>query len=112
MSIEEVIEQFPVTRDQIDRLMAFVARSLEKEPAYSWSGPGMLILFDNGTPRGLAHVLVGHVVEEARLHGWEELANGELIEAAEFAGFEILVTTDKTFAISGTSRAAESRWWC
>ena len=35
MSIEEVIEQFPVTRDQIDRLMAFVARSLEKEPVYS-----------------------------------------------------------------------------
>ena len=55
----------------------------------------MLILFDNGTPRGLAHVLAGHIVEEARLHGWEELANGELIEAAELAGFEVLVTTDK-----------------
>jgi hypothetical protein len=26
---------------------------------------------------------------------WEELANGELIEAAERAGFEVLVTTDK-----------------
>jgi uncharacterized protein (DUF433 family) len=35
MSIEEVIEQFPVTREQIDSLMAFVARSLEKEPTYS-----------------------------------------------------------------------------
>jgi len=34
MSIEEVIEQFPVTREQIDGLMAFVARSLEKPPAY------------------------------------------------------------------------------
>jgi uncharacterized protein (DUF433 family) len=34
MSIDEVIEQFPVTRDQIDSLMAFVAKSLEKEPAY------------------------------------------------------------------------------
>jgi uncharacterized protein (DUF433 family) len=33
MSIEEVIEQFPVTREQIDGLMAFVARSLEKPPA-------------------------------------------------------------------------------
>jgi uncharacterized protein (DUF433 family) len=32
MSIEEVIEQFPVTREQIDNLMAFVARSLEKAP--------------------------------------------------------------------------------
>ncbi len=35
MSIEEVMEQFPVTREQIDSLMAFVARSLEKEPTYS-----------------------------------------------------------------------------
>ena len=34
MSIEELIEQFPVTREQLDRLMAFVARSLEKAPTY------------------------------------------------------------------------------
>jgi uncharacterized protein (DUF433 family) len=34
MSIEEVIEQFPVTREQLDSLMAFVARSLEKAPRY------------------------------------------------------------------------------
>jgi hypothetical protein len=48
----------------------------------------MLILLDNGTPRGLGRFLVGHAVEEAR-------ANGELIEAAERAGFEVIVTTDK-----------------
>jgi len=35
MSFEEVMEQFPVTRDQLDALMGFVARSLEKEPTYS-----------------------------------------------------------------------------
>lgn len=35
MSIEEVIEQFPVTREQLDSLMAFVARSLEKDPTYA-----------------------------------------------------------------------------
>jgi hypothetical protein len=29
-----VIEQFPVTREQLDSLMAFVARSLEKVPSY------------------------------------------------------------------------------
>jgi hypothetical protein len=55
----------------------------------------MLILFDNGTPRGLARFLTGHTVEEARSHGWEELENGELIEAAEQSGFEVIVTTDK-----------------
>jgi len=34
LSIEEVIEQFPVTREQLDGLMAFVARSLERVPSY------------------------------------------------------------------------------
>lgn len=55
----------------------------------------MLILFDNGTPRGLARFLAVHVVEEARARGWEELANGALIDVAEQAGFEVMVTTDK-----------------
>ena len=55
----------------------------------------MRILFDNGTPRGLAQFLGTHKVEEAHNHGWEELGNGQLIEAAESAGFEVLVTTDK-----------------
>jgi uncharacterized protein (DUF433 family) len=34
MSIEEVVEQFRVTREQIDSLMAFVAKSLDKPPTY------------------------------------------------------------------------------
>ena len=34
LSIDELIEQFPVTREQVHSLMAFVARSLEKPPAY------------------------------------------------------------------------------
>jgi len=55
----------------------------------------MRILFDNGTPRGLARLLGEHTVEEARAHGWEELSNGELIDAAEQAGFEVLLTTDR-----------------
>ena len=55
----------------------------------------MMVLFDNGTPRGLARSLVGHTVEESRSRGWEELENGELIEVAEQAGFELIVTTDK-----------------
>lgn len=42
----------------------------------------MLVLFDNGTPRGLAKFLPAHSVEEARSRGWEELEDGELIEAA------------------------------
>jgi predicted nuclease of predicted toxin-antitoxin system len=55
----------------------------------------MNILFDNGVPRGLARFLTGHQVTEARSCGWEELANGELIRAAEERGFDIVVTNDK-----------------
>jgi len=55
----------------------------------------MRILFDNGTPRGPCRFLAGHTVVEARAQGWEELANGELIAAAEQAGFDLMVTTDK-----------------
>jgi hypothetical protein len=55
----------------------------------------MRILFDNGTPRGLARLLAGRSVDEARMHGWEEIENGKLIDAAELAGFEVPVTTDK-----------------
>jgi predicted nuclease of predicted toxin-antitoxin system len=56
----------------------------------------MLVLFDNGTPRTLARFLIDHhTVTEARARGWEELENGELLNEAEAAGFEVLVTTDK-----------------
>ena len=55
----------------------------------------MRILFDHGTPRGLARSLVGHEVEEARTRGWDTLSNGELLSAAERAGFDVLLTTDR-----------------
>jgi hypothetical protein len=35
------------------------------------------------------------VVVEAIERGWDRLLNGELITAAEAAGFELLLTTDK-----------------
>src|SRR5262245_13881142 len=55
----------------------------------------MLILLDNGIPRGIAQSLEGHTVKESREQGWDVLDNGELLNAAEAAGFELLVTTDK-----------------
>jgi len=82
----------------------------------------MRILFDNGTPRGLARFLAGHIVEEARAHGWEETANGALLEAAERTGFEVLVTTDKNIRYQQNlkvrrpwmqrSRGATLKWTC
>jgi hypothetical protein len=55
----------------------------------------MRILFDHGTPSGVASALSAHAVTEARDRGWDTLSNGELLDAAEAAGFELLLTTDK-----------------
>ena len=55
----------------------------------------MRVLFDNGMPRGIASALQEHAVEEARSHGWDTLQNGELLDAAEAAGFVVFVTTDR-----------------
>src|SRR5258708_20829787 len=55
----------------------------------------MRILFDHGTPSGIARALSGHEVTEAIERGWEELSNGELLAAAEREGFDLLLTTDK-----------------
>ena len=55
----------------------------------------MRVLFDNGTPRGVGQALHGHVVEEARSRGWDTLRNGELLDAAEAAGFDAFLTTDR-----------------
>jgi hypothetical protein len=68
----------------------------------------MLILFDNGTPAPLRHALSGHRVVEAIEKGWDRLVNGELIAAAEQAGFDVLLTTDKNMRYSKTSKAVRS----
>jgi hypothetical protein len=55
----------------------------------------MRILFDHGTPRGLARELAAHAVTPARAMGWDRLSNGELLQADEDAGFDLLLTTDQ-----------------
>jgi predicted nuclease of predicted toxin-antitoxin system len=56
----------------------------------------MRLLFDQCTPTPLRSSLLRHVVETAYERGWESLTNGELLDAAEAAGFELLVTTDQS----------------
>jgi len=56
----------------------------------------MLILLDHSTPAPLRYALKGHVVVEAVERGWERLANGDLLTAAEAAGYQIFVTADKS----------------
>ena len=38
------------------------------------------------------------MVVEATERGWDRLSNGELLSAAEAAGFELLLTTDKNMS--------------
>jgi hypothetical protein len=55
----------------------------------------VLILFDHGTPKGLVRALAGHTVLTAQSRGWGRLSNGALLNAAEEAGFELLLTIDR-----------------
>ena len=54
----------------------------------------MRILFDQGAPVPLRRFLTRHDVSTAFERGWSRLKNGELLAAAESAGFAVLVTTD------------------
>ena len=54
----------------------------------------MRVLFDQGTPEPLRHVLTRHEIATAYERGWSQLTNGELLDAAEKDGYAVLVTTD------------------
>jgi hypothetical protein len=72
----------------------------------------VLVLFDNGTPRTLARYLIDHhAVTEARARGWDELGNGALLNAAEAAGFDVLVTTDKNLSYQQNDNAGYLLEW-
>jgi hypothetical protein len=78
----------------------------------------MLVLFDQGTPLGIRFSLPEHTVKTAREQEWSTLLNGELLRAAEDAGFDVLLTTDKNLPyqqnLKGRKLAvvvlSESRW--
>lgn len=55
----------------------------------------MRVLFDQGTPAPLREGLPLHAVETAHERGWATLRNGDLLQAAENAGFEVMITTDQ-----------------
>jgi hypothetical protein len=55
----------------------------------------MRILFDHGAPGGIAGALSGHEVTLAIERGWDRISNGELLNLAKAAGFDVLLTSDK-----------------
>ena len=55
----------------------------------------MRVLFDQGAPAPLRHLLSEHEVETAYERRWSNLQNGDLIATAEAEGFAVFVTTDQ-----------------
>ena len=55
----------------------------------------MRVLFDQATPVPIRKFLIGHTVRTAAQEQWDTLKNGDLLTAAEHAGFEVFLTTDK-----------------
>jgi hypothetical protein len=53
------------------------------------------VLLDHCVPRRVQQALVDCDVRTAFQCGWAELTNGALLNAAEAAGFDVLVTADK-----------------
>ena len=59
----------------------------------------MIVLFDHGTPLPLSEFLKEHTVKDAKSLGWDTLSNGDLLNAAEAAGFDVLLTSYKKIPV-------------
>ncbi len=55
----------------------------------------MKVLLDVCTPVQVRQALLAHDVHTAVRMGWGELENGDLLRAAEAAGFDLLIICDK-----------------
>ena len=69
----------------------------------------MRVLFDQATPVPIRPHLEGHAVRTAAQQGWDTLKNGDLLAAAEAAGFDLVLTTDKNMRFSRTLQVVKSR---
>lgn len=68
----------------------------------------MRILFDNGAPKPIARSLTGHEITYARPIGWHELKNGDLIQKAEEAGYDVLLSHRQKYPVSAEPFRAEN----
>ena len=55
----------------------------------------MKMLFDHCVPRPLRRELPGHDIKTAREMRWEGVKNGKLLDEAQAAGFDVLLTVDQ-----------------
>jgi predicted nuclease of predicted toxin-antitoxin system len=56
------------------------------------------VLFDHNVPHKMRQFLDEYQVSTAEEMGWAQLENGELLRAAEGAGFAVMVTCDKNLS--------------
>ena len=56
----------------------------------------MKVLLDEDMPRQLKRELAGHIVSTVRDMGWNGIKNGVLLGLAVSAGFEVLLTIDRS----------------
>ena len=72
----------------------------------------MLIIFDQATPVPIRSYLEQHTVRTAAQQGWDKLNNGDLLTAAEEAGFDALLTADKNMRYQAEPRRPKNRDCC
>jgi hypothetical protein len=53
------------------------------------------VLLDHCVPRPFGKLLLQCVVSTAYERGWAQLTNGQLLNAAEAVGIQVLITSDK-----------------
>ncbi len=58
----------------------------------------MKVLLDHNVPVQLKEFLEGHSAFSARELGWDRLKNGDLMAAAEIAGFDVMVSGDQNIS--------------
>jgi hypothetical protein len=56
------------------------------------------VLFDENVPDGIRRLLTHHTVGTAPELGLAGLTNGDMIEAAEKGGFDVMITADQNLA--------------
>ena len=72
----------------------------------------MRVLFDQGTPDPLRALLTAHNVSTAYEKGWPKLRNGDLLNAAERGGYEVLVSTDQSLKYQQNASCSTNRRRC
>jgi hypothetical protein len=70
------------------------------------------VLFDKNVPYGTRNFLSNHRIETVDDHGWSRISNGELLKAAEVAGFDVVLTADQKYLLPASAGWAENCVGC